>query len=231
MQIRKIPKFEELVEAAEKSTYQKDCEFFDLLNNNPPKEWIKEHPEIKIETTTKDGKKVNVPFLYIPIEKVEFLLKGIFELFNIEIIRESVVNSSVYMVVRISYFHPIYKIWCSHDGIGAVDIKGGNSRGLAGKRMNLAMAMPLAKTVALKNACSMFGNLFGANLNRDIEGVTVVKVQSANEDKLAEIMELMDKCKPLLEPQDLIYIERIINKKDTFSYDKVLKQLRLLTNE
>jgi hypothetical protein len=28
------------------------------------------------------------------------------------------------------------------------------------------MAYPIAKTIAIKDACDMFGNLFGANLNR-----------------------------------------------------------------
>jgi len=28
------------------------------------------------------------------------------------------------------------------------------------------MAFPIAKTVAIKDACDMFGSLFGANLNR-----------------------------------------------------------------
>jgi hypothetical protein len=28
------------------------------------------------------------------------------------------------------------------------------------------MAFPIAKTIAIKDACDMFGSLFGANLNR-----------------------------------------------------------------
>ena len=57
-----------------------------------------------------------------------------------------------------------------HDGIGAMQIqtkKGASPADLSNINNGaLSMAYPAAKTVAIKDACDHFGNLFGADLNR-----------------------------------------------------------------
>lgn len=65
---------------------------------------------------------------------------------------------------------PINGEWYFHDGIGASQLqtKSGTS---PADMMNInngaiSMAFPLAKTLAIKDACDLFGSLFGANLNR-----------------------------------------------------------------
>ena len=46
-----------------------------ILNTPPPKNWIKQHPIIKVERLDANGNKQRVPYEYLPIDKVEFLLK------------------------------------------------------------------------------------------------------------------------------------------------------------
>jgi len=128
-----------------------------LLNNEPKKEWVKEHPYIR-------------GYKYLPIDKIEFLLQKIFKKYRIEILREGVSFNGVYVVVRVHYLHPITNEMEFHDGIGAAQLqtaKGTSPSDLININNGaLSMAYPMAKTIAIKDACDHFGNLFGANLNR-----------------------------------------------------------------
>ena len=47
----------------------KNDNFNFLLNQNPPEKWVKKHPYIK-------------DYNYVPIDKVEYLLKKLFKLYN-----------------------------------------------------------------------------------------------------------------------------------------------------
>jgi len=128
-----------------------------ILNTHPPDKWIKTHPFI-------EGHK------YLPIDKVEYLLRKIFKSYKIEVLREGTAFNGVYVVVRVHYFNPATDQMDWHDGIGAIQLqtkKGTSPADL----MNLnngaiSMAFPIAKTLAVKDACDHFGVLFGANLNR-----------------------------------------------------------------
>jgi len=145
----------------------KDNEKLNALLNHPvPIAWIKKHPFI--------SKKVNgqsTAYEYLPIDKVELLLKKIFKRYRIEVLRESTAFNGVVVVVRIHYWHPVYNEWDFHDGIGAMQlqVKSGSSPADLANINNgaLAMSYPAAKTVAIKDACDHFGELFGANLNRE----------------------------------------------------------------
>jgi len=76
----------------------------------------------------------------------------------------------VWVTVRIHYKNPITQEWLFHDGIGAAQLqtaKGTSPADLANVNNGaLSMAFPIAKTVAIKDACDHFGTLFGSNLNR-----------------------------------------------------------------
>lgn len=128
-----------------------------LLNQEPPVKWIKEHPYIK-------------GYRYLPIDKIEFLLKRIFKKYCIEVLREGSSFNGVYVVVRVHYQNPITGQMDFHDGIGATQLqtaKGTSPADLANINNGaLAMAYPLAKTVAIKDACDHFGKSFGSDLNR-----------------------------------------------------------------
>lgn len=128
-----------------------------LLNQQPKQTWIKEHPYIS-------------NYKYIPIERVEFLLKKIFKRYRIEITGQGTAFNGVWVTVRVHYQHPISQEWDYHDGIGAsqLQVKKGTSPSDLSNINNgaLSMSFPIAKTVALKDACDHFGKLFGSDLNR-----------------------------------------------------------------
>ena len=80
------------------------------LNRQPPAKWLRNHPLAK-------------GVQYLPIDKVEYLLRKIFKDFKIEVLRESTMFNAVYVAVRVHYFHPILKEWRFHDGVGSWDVQ------------------------------------------------------------------------------------------------------------
>jgi len=128
-----------------------------LLNQAPPANWVKKHPYIK-------------DYNYLPIDKIEYLLRRVFKQYKIEVLREGTSFNGVYVVVRVHYLNPITNEMCYHDGIGAQQLQtkqGSSAADLANINNGaLSMAFPIAKTIAIKDACDHFGTLFGANINR-----------------------------------------------------------------
>jgi len=144
--------FDESLEVAGKS------EGLNAILNHPPKEsWIKVHPSVR------DHK-------YLPIDKVEYLLRKIFKSYRIEITGQGTAFNGVWVTVRVHYLNPATNTMEWHDGIGAVQLqtaKGTSPADLANINNGaISMAFPIAKTLAVKDACDHFGALFGANLNR-----------------------------------------------------------------
>jgi len=128
-----------------------------LLNHEPRKEWVKTHPFI-------------ANYQYLPIDKVEYLLRKIFKRYRIEVIREGTAFNGVYCVVRVHYFNPVTGDMDFHDGLGACQLqtkKGTSPADLININNGaISMAFPIAKTIAVKDACDLIGNVFGANINR-----------------------------------------------------------------
>lgn len=127
-----------------------------ILNVNPPAKWVKEHPIVKHK--------------YIPIDKVEYLLRKIFKKFRIEVTNQGTSFNGVWVTVRVHYYDPSLGEWNFQDGIGASQLqtkKGTSPADLVNVNNGaIAMAFPIAKTEAVKDACHLIGNIFGANLNR-----------------------------------------------------------------
>lgn len=150
-----LPKIQELY--SDKLATQKNDAFVALMNQPPKQNWVKVHPFIK-------------NYKYLPIERIEFLLKTIFKRYRIEITGQGQSFNGVWVTVRVHYLHPITGDWDFHDGIGASQLQ--TAKGTSCTDMininngALAMAFPMAKTIAIKDACDHFGNLFGADLNR-----------------------------------------------------------------
>ena len=134
--------------------------FVTLMNQPPKAEWVKVHPFIK-------------GYKYLPIERVEFLLKTIFKQYRIEVTGQGTAFNGVWVTVRVHYKDPISGEWLFHDGIGAQQLQtkaGTSATDLANINNGaLSMAFPLAKTLAIKDACDHFGKLFGSDLNRKDE--------------------------------------------------------------
>ena len=81
-----------------------------LLNAEPPKEWIKEHPMFK---------KVR----YLPIERVEYLLTRIFLKWNVEVKTVQVIANSVVVTIRLYYQDPMSDQMLWQDGVGAAPLQ------------------------------------------------------------------------------------------------------------
>jgi hypothetical protein len=128
-----------------------------ILGTNPPDKWVKVHPYIQ-------------DYKYLPIDKVEYLLRKIFKSYRIEVLREGTAFNGVFVVVRVHYLNPATGQMDFTDGIGSIQLqtkKGTSPADLLNINNGaLSMAFPLAKTLAVKDACHLLGNIFGANLNR-----------------------------------------------------------------
>lgn len=150
-----LPKIQDLY--SDKVAVAKNDAFVTLMNQEPKKEWIKEHPFIR-------------NYKYLPIERVEYLLKTIFKRYRIEITGQGQSFNGVWVTVRIHYMNPLTGEWDFHDGIGASQLQ--TAKGTSPADLNninngaLSMAFPMAKTIAIKDAADHFGKLFGADLNR-----------------------------------------------------------------
>lgn len=151
-----LPTIKDLIDNVD--VYDKQDKFQYLMNQDPPPKWIKTHPYIKNHK-------------YLPIDKVEYLLRSIFKNdWYIEIIGEGVAFNGVYVKARVHYRDLITGIWKFNDGIGACELQ--TKKGSSPAEMQninngaVSMAFPIAKTLAVKDACDHFGNVFGANLNR-----------------------------------------------------------------
>lgn len=159
---KQLPKIQDLY--SDKLSVQKQDLFMSLMNQEPKKEWVKTHPFIK-------------GYQYLPIERVEFLLKTIFKNYKIEITGQGQSFNGVWVTVRVHYQHPITGEWSFHDGIGASQIqtkKGASPADLSNINNNaIGMAYPMAKTEAVKNACKSFGKLFGSDIMRSEDIVYV----------------------------------------------------------
>lgn len=158
-----LPSIKDLI-ADESRLERRDDEtdFMVYLNQNPPESWI------QINKYAGNSR-------YLPISKVEYLLKKIFIDVKIEVLEVKPIFNSVHCTVRVHYFHPVKQLWMFHDGVGANDIQ---IRADADKshfdatsfsKGAVAMATGIAKSIAIKDACHHFGKLFGSDLNRKDE--------------------------------------------------------------
>ena len=130
-----------------------------LLNTPPPGAWVKEHPYIK-------------GYKYLPIDKVEYLLRKIFKRYKIEVVSVGMLMNAVHVTIRVHYLDPSTGEMLYHDGVGAQELQTEAKSGPLKMDMSnvnkgaVMMALPIAKSVAIKDACDHFGELFGCNLNR-----------------------------------------------------------------
>lgn len=150
-----LPKIQDLYN--DKELVVKNDQFMAFMNQKPDDSWIKEHPFIK-------------NYKYLPIERIEWLLKVLLKNYKIEITGQGQSFNGVWVTVRVHYQHPINGEWSYHDGIGAIQLqtaKGTSPADLSNINNGaLSMAFPHAKTLAIKDACDHFGLLFGSDLNR-----------------------------------------------------------------
>jgi hypothetical protein len=161
----------------------KDIENLDeILNSEPKKEWLKEHPQVK-------------GFMYLPIERVEFLLNRLFDNIKIEIRSVISAENRAVVTVRVNYGNGMF-----HDGVGAAQIS---------KTQPAEMAFPLAKSLAVKDSCDFLGKIFGKDLNRSRDVSIVTTPKTIDEDSAKFLNEVTIKVKRItnLDSLDELYLE------------------------
>ena len=187
-----------------------------LLNQPPPQNWVKKHPYIKDHN-------------YLPIDKVELMLKRIFKRYRVEIKDQGVAFNGVWVTVRLHYQNPIDGVWDFHDGIGALQLqtKAGTSPSDLININNgaVSMAFPIAKTLAVKDAADMLGKLFGADLNRKDTLVYTADKSLNQDERLNELKNLFELKKESMPVEEVLNIERIIKNKETRSFKKAINYL------
>jgi hypothetical protein len=152
-----IPKIADLVRLAGNvaESFEKDS-LNELLNQPPHATWVKIHPMTKGS--------------YLPIDKVEFLLTYIFQNWRVEVLRETIMFNSISVAVRLHVQNPLNNEWTFQDGVGAMNVQtdAGKSAADLGaiKASAVQMALPSAKSYAIKDAAEHFGAIFGRDLNR-----------------------------------------------------------------
>lgn len=167
---------------------------------------------------------------YLPIDKVEWLLRKIFKQFRIEITGQGVAFNGVWVSVRIHYLHPVTGLWEFHDGIGASELQtkqGSSPADLQNINKNaLAMAFPVAKSYAIKDASHHFGNCFGANLNR----VDILKLTPDNNPVTLyeQLVELFNIKRDELTNEQIANYTRIIECNEVKQYSLAIEELKEL---
>jgi len=131
----------------------KELEKFNkLLDKKPDNKWV--------EIGEYGGKK----YRYLPIRKVEELLKEVFGAVqykksgNIMIVGNNVVYSLDVLV-----FHPVLKEWLTYNGVSAVPLNVDSE----GNTHDLQPLIPLSKALAITNAARYIGRYFGSHLNEE----------------------------------------------------------------
>ena len=128
-----------------------------LLNQDPPKKWIKEHPIAK-------------GVRYLPIDKVEYLLTKIFVEWYVEVKESKLLANSILTIIRLYYRNPVTGEICWTEGVGAAALQvnaGEKASDFDKLKFNaVEISAPKSKTQAIKDAAETLGKIFGKDLNR-----------------------------------------------------------------
>lgn len=189
-------------------SFEKMGELKSVLNQNPNRNWVKNHPFAN-------------GVVYLPIDKVETMLDMIFQQWKVEVLSISQLAQSICCVIRLHYLNPVTKEWSYHDGVGAVPLK--TDKGFSAADLShiksdaVTTGAPAAKSFAIKDAAEHLGKLFGRDLNRK-DAVAYTNLYSADtdwKDELTRCNTLDDLRKVWNKiPKEQQYDEELINTKE-----------------
>lgn len=185
MENKKTPSLREIY-SGDVDTTGKHAELNQLLNKEPKKEWIKVHPIAK-------------GVLFIPIERIEYLLTKIFVIWYVKIKTVKIIGNSVLVTITLYYQDPITNNMLRQDGIGAAPLQTDKGAGAIDfnslKSDSVMKAAPAAESFAIKDAAEKIGKLFGKDLNRadniQYQNLTSRFQQNPSPDRVAYAEKLM----------------------------------------
>jgi len=141
-------------------THIKQRNFGALLDMSPHAEWVEIHPSIKTHA-------------YMPISRVEGLMRLFFGIsWEVEVLQVQQLFNAVQVSVRVHYTCPITGRERKHDGVGAKELQTASGSGVLKmdfsnvNKSAVEMAVGIAKSTAIKDACDMIGRIFGSDINR-----------------------------------------------------------------
>lgn len=219
----KIPTLSELV--AESDERIKDNALMVIVNQEPPKQWLKEHPTAK---TKKNG--VSIPVPYLPISRVEYLLTRIYTKWWVEIKSVQCIANSTCVVVRLYVVNPVTGETEWNDGVGAAPIQ--TDAGFAAmdwskaKAHGVMISAPAAESYAFKDAAEKFGKLFGKDLVRDetIDYTSLLKREE--EITVEDLRALFEAKRHVLTADEIKNYERILKNNERASFKRMQKELK-----
>ncbi len=171
-----IPKIQDLVSDPDKAFKNDQLKVF--LNQSPPNKWV-----LKNKLANDSD--------YVPIDKVEYLLDVIFQSWKVEVLDYKILFNAISVSVRLHYLDKVTGEWRYHDGVGAKELQTKKDTGSLkpdGSNVNrgaVEMALPIAKTMAIKDAADHIGKIFGRDLNRKnaIEYTPIHKKQQSEVER------------------------------------------------
>ena len=221
MENKKLIKIEDLYDGGDIQIQQNKLAI--LLNHPPKQEWLKNHPTAR-----------NV--VYIPIQRIEWLLTAIFINWHVEIKETKLIANSVSVTIRLHYQSVIDGSWQWQDGIGASPLqtdKGANATDWTQIKSNAVMiAAPAAESYAVKDAAEKIGKIFGKDMNRS-DQIMYDSLDKKFEDKEADIiqtkvieaLEAMDECEEKATFQKMCS-EKLQDGKFTVEFgNRILKEI------
>jgi hypothetical protein len=225
-----LPTIQDLYSQNDITALDKQNQLNVLLNQNPNPKWLKNHP-----TATKKVNGVSVPIQYIPIDRIEWLLTSIFVKWSVEILREQLIANSIAVTVRLHYKNPITGEMECQDGCGAAPLQTDKGSGAVDfnniKSNAVQIALPAAKSYAVKDAAEVLGKLFGKDINRADELSYNSFTDKFTTVTIEELKDLVLEKEQLLTKDELTNAMRIINCEEKNSYKKLFNFLKSKTNE
>lgn len=220
---KEVPKITDLVNIEDAF---KNDQFKVLLNQNPPEKWVLQN---KFANNS----------LYVPIDKIEYLLDVLFQNWKVEVLDYKPIFNSISVSVRLHYINPITGEWQFHDGVGAKELQTKAESGVlkpdfsnVGKSA-IEMALPIAKTNAIKDAADHLGKIFGRDLNRKsaIEYASpyqnLTPTNRSKADEVNNILTFINAAKSLEELNEVeIAIEKLNDNTITLIFQNKIKELQ-----
>ena len=231
--VAKIPTLDDLIVLDENSIAQN--QLMVLLNQPPPENWLKIHPFVRSTAVNEKGQTIQVPYRYLPIERIEYLLSRIYGKWWVEVLDHKILANAVTVSIRLFVKNPLTNEIDHNDGLGASPIQTDKGQGAMdwnfAKSDGVVKALPSAESYAIKDAAEKFGKLFGKDLARKEEINYNSILKKSNEDVLIELKELFDFYAEFLQPDEAMNIERIIKEEEKQSYKKAVKILTIIKSK
>lgn len=217
-----LPTIQELISESEMDLKQNALMV--ILNQNPPDAWFENHPTAKI----KNAKGENVSAKYLSIGRIEYLLSRIYGKWWVDVKNVQVIANSVAVTVRLFVNNPLTGEIEFQDGVGATPIQTDSGKGAMdwnfAKSAGVQMALPSARSYAIKNAAGSFGKIFGKDVNRALE-IDYLPLLKQNTE-ISDLIELFELKKSSLNDSEIVEFSRILDNNEKGSFNKLFKILK-----